>query len=399
MQTILEPDVGGKQVLQSVNETGSWKYFAEGDLTVRICFPFPGDSVGGSHVNALNTAECLEARGHSCTMVMHQEGALGDWFRQIGRSYEVLPWKTPLPSKGMSLPRNLCRAAVNRVNVASWLKRNDIDIIIPTDGRGIIGWARPSKATGKRLVYHHQTAGAGRLVRRSAELADVVITISKFNQSRLPEKLRTRSKVIPNAVFEPETDPVTSRRAVRELLGVDESQVVVGFVGNLAEQKRPMVFMDMAELLESGDRTFALFGNARDSDLYQRLVERTSKYQTPSSVMMAGFIPDLRDKMMGLDVLVAPQVDEGFGLNVAEAMAAGVPVVASNSGAHPEFVTHGSTGLLAEPDDSSQFAEMVARLLADSQLRNDLGQAGKKHIMQHHSMDVYGDRFEQAIME
>ena len=113
--------------------------------------------MGGSHVNALNTAECLEARGHSCTMVMHQEGALGDWFRQIGRSYEVLPWKTPLPSKGMSLPRNLCRSAVNRVNVASWLKRNDIDIIIPTDGRGIIGWARPSKATGKRLVYHFRS--------------------------------------------------------------------------------------------------------------------------------------------------------------------------------------------------------------------------------------------------
>ena len=369
----------------------------KGGGPVKICFPFPGDSVGGSHVNAVDTANRLEERGHDCTMLVHQEGPLTEWFGRIGRDYEILPGRTPLPTKDLGLARNLGRASINWLRIARWLRKSDVEVVIPTDGRGIIGWARPTRAAGRRLVYHHQSAGAGRMVGRSARIADAIVTISKYNQASLPDPLRTRSTVILNAVPEPMVDRPVVRAQMRELLGINEETFVVGFVGNFGAGKRPSVFLDMADSMSRGDRTFVMFGRPIHEENEREISTRTSGLIAEGSLIMGGFIPDLRNKIMAIDVLVAPQVGEGFGLNVAEAMAAGVPVVAANSGAHPELITHGSTGLLAEPDDPAGFAGLVERLIEDDRLREGIGEAGRRHILENHSVRAFGDRFDEVI--
>ena len=370
----------------------------KGGGPVKICFPFPGDSVvGGSHVNAVDTANRLEERGHDCTMLVHQEGPLTEWFGRIGRDCEILPGRTPLPAKGLGLARNLGRASVNWLRIARWLRRSDVDVVIPTDGRGIIGWARPTRAAGRGLVYHHQTPGAGRMVRRSAGLADAVVTISRFNLASLPGSMRERSTVIPNAVGEPVVDRATARSELREPLGIGAGTVVVGFVGNFIERKRPLVFAEMVRLIGPGNLVSVMFGGPMDERLHGEILARTIGLRANGSLILGGFVPDLRNKIAGLDVLVAPQVDEGFGLNVAEAMAAGVPVVAANSGAHPELITHGSTGLLAEPDDPAGFAGLVERLIEDDRLREGIGEAGRRHILDNHSVHAFGDRFDKVI--
>jgi glycosyltransferase involved in cell wall biosynthesis len=86
-----------------------------------------------------------------------------------------------------------------------------------------------------------------------------------------------------------------------------------------------------------------------------------------------------RDRLPGAyrmaDVLLFPSLDEGFGLPVLEAMAAGVPVVASNRGALPEVV--GDAGLLVDPEDEPGMAERVAAILGDPALRARLIAAGR----------------------
>jgi glycosyltransferase involved in cell wall biosynthesis len=89
-----------------------------------------------------------------------------------------------------------------------------------------------------------------------------------------------------------------------------------------------------------------------------------------------GHIPDdrLPDVYAGADLLLMPSLHEGFGLPVLEAMACGIPVVASPRGSLPEVV--GDAGLLVEPDDSAGMAEAVSRLLLDASLREQMVQRG-----------------------
>lgn len=113
-------------------------------------------------------------------------------------------------------------------------------------------------------------------------------------------------------------------------------------------------------------------------------------------VRWKGFVAD-RDRLYGdLDILVAPAVDEPFGLTVAEAGAYGLPVVAARSGAFPELVEDGLTGLLFAPGDAAELARSLERLVLDAELRRKLGMAGRKRMASTFTIDAMTDRFLEA---
>ena len=80
---------------------------------------------------------------------------------------------------------------------------------------------------------------------------------------------------------------------------------------------------------------------------------------------------------------------------VAEALACGVPVVGSRSGAIPEIVEDGKTGLLATPLDPASFADAIERLVQNPQLRRDMGQRGLERVRR----DFTTERSIEAILE
>jgi len=77
---------------------------------------------------------------------------------------------------------------------------------------------------------------------------------------------------------------------------------------------------------------------------------------------------------------VTASVYEGFGLPAAEAMACGLPAVATTAGALPEVVAHGETGLLVPPKDPQALAQAIRRLLDDDELRQRTGEAGRQRV-------------------
>jgi alpha-1,3/alpha-1,6-mannosyltransferase len=98
-----------------------------------------------------------------------------------------------------------------------------------------------------------------------------------------------------------------------------------------------------------------------------------------------------------LCVVYTPK-DEHFGLVPLEAMAAGRPVVAVNSGGPLETIRHEETGLLCEPTPQA-FAEALARLLMNREEAKRMGQAGRRHVVQHFSRAVFGSRLETILRE
>jgi glycosyltransferase involved in cell wall biosynthesis len=123
---------------------------------------------------------------------------------------------------------------------------------------------------------------------------------------------------------------------------------------------------------------------------YAAALRKNLSAATDNKVSFLGLVPhsDLPDYYYNTDIFVFPPVwNEGFGLPPVEAMAAGVPVVASKAGAIVETVVDGETGILVEKNDPFALAQAILRLLEDDSLRETMGRAGRRRALQQFTWD------------
>src|SRR6185369_17011504 len=148
--------------------------------------------------------------------------------------------------------------------------------------------------------------------------------------------------------------------------------------------------------LLTGSFAVDIVGEKRGS--FARQVEQRIRDRGPGEVVhWAGFIADRDTLYGGLDIVAAPAIDEPFGLTVPEAGAYGLPVVAARSGAFPEIVQDGVTGLMFDAGDVGGLARALERLVVDAGLRRRLGAAGCARVAAAFTIDRMAERFLSAL--
>jgi glycosyltransferase involved in cell wall biosynthesis len=166
------------------------------------------------------------------------------------------------------------------------------------------------------------------------------------------------------------------RRALRAELGIAEEVQVVGMVGRLCRQKAQDVLLQAAPgiLRQCPDTLFLLAGAADEPTTLSQLQRQAFELGLGNRVRFLGYVSDIPRVYAALDVLAMPSRWEGFGLALAEAMAMGVPVVATPVGGIPEVAGDGA--LMVAPDAPAELAEAIAGLLADPARAAALGRVG-----------------------
>ena len=187
---------------------------------------------------------------------------------------------------------------------------------------------------------------------------------------------RTRHiEVIPNFVDAGRFAPATRARDV-DLPGVHSAVVV--HVSNFRPLKRVAdvvaVFAEARRRMPTTPLALWLVGDGPDRE---RVRDRVRDLDLTADVHFLGERIDLPAILRQADLFLLPSESESFGLAALEAMACGVPVVASRVGGVPEGVVDGETGVLAEVGDVTAMAAHVARLLGDQALRARFGQAAR----------------------
>ncbi|MDR2646741.1 MAG: glycosyltransferase family 4 protein [Oscillospiraceae bacterium] len=143
-----------------------------------------------------------------------------------------------------------------------------------------------------------------------------------------------------------------------------------------ANKNQGFLIRSMPDILQAYPNVrLLLAGSDNLSGFYQSLC---NKLDLQSHVDFLGERADIAALLRTCDVYVASSLREGLPMNVLEAMASGLPVVAVQNRGHAALVEHEATGLLVPKNDSAAFAAAVARLLGDASMRNAFGQAGRE---------------------
>jgi len=167
------------------------------------------------------------------------------------------------------------------------------------------------------------------------------------------------------------------RDPVRTQLGVKRDELLVCWVGRLVPIKDCATFVRAcAEVARSQSRVRFII--AGDGELRSQLEAQADRLRVP--VQFLGSRSDVPDLMAASDLFVLSSTNEGFGRVLVEAMASGLPIVATKVGGVPEVVEHGRSGLVVPPGDSSAMADAMRRLLSDDTLRAAFRQRGLERV-------------------
>jgi glycosyltransferase involved in cell wall biosynthesis len=170
----------------------------------------------------------------------------------------------------------------------------------------------------------------------------------------------------------------TSDRSFRNELGISEREVLVGAVGNIRVSKAyPMLLQAAALLKQRGTGCRIVIVGQGDDSLHDEVLALRHQLGLEQDVILAGFRGDIAQVMNSLDLYVLSSSAEGFSLTTVQAMACGVPVVATRCGGPEEIVDDGITGRLVPPNSPGALADAIEALVSDSALRARLGPAGR----------------------
>ena len=202
-------------------------------------------------------------------------------------------------------------------------------------------------------------------------------------------RIGAKTRVIHNGVDTDRFTPPTRRS------GAD---CVIGTLGRLAPVKDHAGLVAAFERLARHDEDARLvIGGA--GELTEELRTRVEASPVAERIELLGAVTDAPAFYAGLDVFVLPSLNEGISNTILEAMASGLPVVATAVGGNPELVVDGVTGALVPSSDPEALAQALLRYVGSPALRATHGTAARQRALEHFSLDAMRTGYDELYME
>jgi L-malate glycosyltransferase len=269
---------------------------------------------------------------------------------------------------------------------ARWCRARRIAVVHTTElysnifGLPAAALARvPVRIANRREINPDKTPAQIAMQRTAYAFAHRIVANSRAAASRLELERVPRRKitVVSNGLdLRPFTRPPAPKSRLRNVI----------VVANLRPEKGHDVLVDAAAnvLLRVPDARFNLVGDGPGRDA---LIERVRSLGLEEAFTFHGHRDDVPAWLDGADIFVLPSRSEAFPNAVLEAMAAGLPIVASAVGGIVELIADNRTGLLVPPDDPASLCTCLLRLMADSSLGSRIGEAARVEAHSRYSFD------------
>jgi glycosyltransferase involved in cell wall biosynthesis len=344
---------------------------------IKVVFVIDNMRLGGTELNAVRTAERLDRKRFALRVVcLSEDGPLTERYRAIGVSVVNLGlhsfYGPSMITSGWRFVRLLRREGVHIVHahdmysnifVAAWGRLAGSRVVI-TSRRWWTALPNWKLSLGSRFAVARSTA----VLANSSAVAALV----RSETPKAGDKVWTVTNFADDDAFGEASD--VERAQIRRGWQAPEGAVVIGCVSRLDPLKdHATLLRAFAQLRFRRPEAFlVLIG---DGDCRSSLEELARELQIGDAVHFAGEIRGRGNLHRGFDISALTSLSEGFPNTLVEAMAAGRPVVATAVGGCVDAVEDGQTGFLVRPGNAVEIADALDRLVANTQLRRDLGRA------------------------
>ena len=271
------------------------------------------------------------------------------------------------------LRRQLRRRPVEVIHVHSPYVAGVTRLVVRTLPRRV----RPAIVYTEHNRWPRHSRATRILNRLTMPLDDLDVAVSADVRATIPPRLARRVEVIEHGVdLEAVRTRLAHRLAVRAELEVGDDDVVVGIVANFRREKAYEVFLAAAaEAAATDDRL--RFVSVGQGPLEEEMRALAVRLGLGERVRLLGYCEDAVRVMSAFDVFTLSSRHEGLPVSLMEALALGLPVVATAVGGIPEAVTDGVEGLLVPPDDPAALAAGWLALAADPKRRGAMAAAAR----------------------
>jgi glycosyltransferase involved in cell wall biosynthesis len=352
-------------------------------------------SLGGGERHLADLANGFVSRGHDVYVVVRPHSPLTHELKNVPEENVItLGLRNSLDAKSA---RDLSRL----------VRRNQIQIVHAHMARDypLAAYAARMNTGAKLIITRHVLFPLNRLHRVTLAKVARIIAVSQAVASQLradavtpPERVSVVLNGIDVARFQAARQEF-NRRQFLNRWELPEDSLLVGTVGELTPLKGQEEFMRAAAqvLKQVPTAYFIIAGidHSREKEHRARIQRLIEELDLAERVRLVGWLEDLAQLYCALEVFVSSSRTESFGLALAEAMAAGAPVVATETEGARELIQSGETGLLVPIGDVDKLAEAVLKLLHDQEWRVRLGTEAQKDASERFSVERMIDETEE----
>ena len=331
--------------------------------------------ISGRHINGALTyckflTEHLIANGHSVTIACRQDG----WIEQ-----QYIPGATFFHSE-------MDRTTTEIQRVSDWMAEQKFDVIHTHMSRAHAFGVLLKLKTGVPVI----ATAHNRSFQLHWRFNDYVIANSDATcryQKRINRVPDHRIETVHCFTDLERFTDITerSKRRVLRQLKTGEDDLLIGLVGEVVKRKGHIYLFQALEEIAAAVPNFklVLLGRFNREEAYvKRLRRMLLKRKLLGKVKWLGLRSNVQDYMAAFDLTVVPSIEEPLGLVALESLAAGTPVVASDTGGLPEIIQDQVSGLIVPPKQPAAIAKAVIELANDPDRRTKMGQAGKSFVFE-----------------
>jgi glycosyltransferase involved in cell wall biosynthesis len=375
------------------------------DRPVKVLFVHDAPYIGGSETVLLDLLSALNRERFEPVVATSPRSALIESLDRAG-----VPWR-PFELPQMKSFRGLFAAKATASRLTDLVASEKARLVHTNTVRAHIAGALSGGRADAPVVWHlHDDTMPRWAFRLLHSRATRILAASRFIASFYRAADLPGCRVVHNGI-----DPGPSGDAARfrSAHGVPPEAPLVISASRLARWKGQRTFLESAAqvALHRPDAWFAVVGG-HDPEAPNRgdfgggpeyaveLEKLAGELGIEASVVFTGHLPQVDDAYAAADLLVhSPTRPEPFGQVLVEAMAAGLPVIASRLGGPSEIVVEGETGRLVEAGNAAAFAAAIVELLDGVDLRRTMGEAGRRRAREHFDLHAQTRKVEAVFDE
>jgi len=337
---------------------------------------------GGAERAILRTIRLLPRDRFRCTLITFRIDEKVELFRNMPCPHYVLPLRRTYDWNALRIARKIRR----------FIREERVDIVHTFhETADLWGGLVSRMKAGPALVSSRRDMGilrapkhhfAYRLMRSRF---DLVLTVSEEVRRYCIENDGLQESTVATLYNGVELESLTQPNGVHSLrkqLSLETGAPVVLTVGHIREVKGIDVLVKVAArvALEIPKVVFVIIGANADPEYFQTIQTQIAELGIQQNVRFVGQTENVASFLKIGDVFFLPSRSEGFSNALIEAMACGLPCVATRVGGNPEAIEEGSSGFVTESEDADTAADRILRLLRDPNLASEMGSASKEIV-------------------